>query len=366
MAFQLSPRTKRNISRIIPFGVIWLIVGWYDLFIDAVATGNQNLRPSTDITLTFEVFVFASIAVTIVGLLVGTIEVLWLGNLFVNKPFWKKLFYKTAFYTFFLIIIILITYPIAAGIELGTTPFDEAVRSKLKNFVSSIDFLNTLVSIGFSLFLSLFYAGISENLGQKVLSNFFSGRYHSPQEEERIFMFLDMRSSTALAEQLGHIKYFELLREYYNDLSNPIIDHSGTVYQYVGDEVVISWESRKGCEYNNCIRCFFAMQEILESKASHYNEKYGTTPTFKAGIHYGKVTAGEIGALKKEIFYTGDVLNVTARIQGMCNPYGEELLISGDLKKKLQLVAYKTRSLGVIQLKGREKPLELFAVHENT
>ena len=364
MFLKLSPRAKRNISRIIPFGVIWLVVGWYDLFIDAVATGNQNLRPSTDITLTFEVFVFASIAVTIVGLVVGTIEVLWLGNLFVNRPFWQKIIYKTGFYAFFLIIVILTTYPIAAGIELGTSPFDEPVRSKLQNFATSLEFLSTLVSIGFSLFLSLFYAGISENLGQKVLSNFFSGRYHSPQEEERIFMFLDMRSSTALAEQLGHIKYFQLLREYYNDLSSPIIDHSGTVYQYVGDEVVISWESRKGCEFNNCIRCFFAMQKALELKTPHYDAKYGTTPTFKAGIHYGKVTAGEIGALKKEIFYTGDVLNVTARIQGMCNQYGEELLISGDLLKKLDLRKYNTNSLGTIQLKGREKALELYAVRK--
>ena len=362
MSLKLSPKAKRNIGRIIPFGVIWLVVGWYDLFIDAVATGNQNLNPSTDITMTFEVFVFASFAVTIVGLLVGTIEVLWLGNLFVNRPFWQKISYKTAFYAFFLTIVILTTYPIAAGIELGTSPLAEGVRVKLQNFVFSYEFLNTLVSIGFSLFLSLFYAGISENVGQKVLSNFFSGRYHSPQEEERIFMFLDMRSSTALAEQLGHIKYFELLREYYNDLSDAIVDHRGEVYQYVGDEVVISWESPVGLKNSNCIHCFFAMKDAMESRKSHYNKKYGTSPTFKAGIHCGKVTAGEIGALKKEIFFTGDVLNVTARIQGMCNQYGQDLLISDDLLKQLNANGLVTQSLGTIHLKGREKELELFSV----
>ena len=364
MPVHLSPRSKRNLARIIPFGVIWLVVGWYDLFVDAVATGNQNLKPSTDITLTLEVFIFASVAVTITGLLVGTIEVLWLGSLFVNKPFWKKICYKTAFYAVFLVVVILITYPIAAGIELGVSPFDESVLKKLTNFLLSIDFVSTMVSISFSLFLSLFYAGISENIGQKVLSNFFTGKYHNPREEERIFMFLDMKSSTTLAEQLGHIKYFKLLREYYNDLSNAIIDHSGEVYQYVGDEVVISWESEIDTKDNTCIKCFYAMKKSLAEKASHYIDDYGTSPTFKAGIHTGKVTAGEIGALKKEIFFTGDVLNVTARIQGMCNHYNETLLISGELLQKLDKTGLQSKSLGSIQLKGRQKELELYSIRE--
>ena len=100
----------------------------------------------------------------------------------------------------------------------------------------------------------------------------------------------------------------------------------------------------------------------MDSRRSLYIEKYGTSPTFKAGIHCGQVTAGEIGALKKEIFYTGDVLNVTARIQGMCNQYGEDLLVSGDLLKIIKLKDYVVNSLGSIQLKGREKPMQVFAV----
>ncbi len=364
MYFALSPRVKRNIARIIPFGVIWLVVGWFDLFADAAATGNRNIDPSTDITVTFEVFIFASIAVTLTGLLVGAIEVLWLGKLFINKSFWQKLLYKMGFYTFFLVVVILITYPIAAGLELGVSPLDSRVRTKFFNYLGSLLFLSTLVSIAFSLFLSLLYNGISENLGHRVLLNFFTGKYHSPKEEERIFMFLDMKSSTAIAEKLGHIKYFRLLREYYNDLSNAIVDHSGEVYQYVGDEIVISWESRIGSKNNNCIECFIAMQKALEQRATHYQTEYGVTPTFKAGLHSGKVTTGEIGALKKEIFFTGDVLNVAARIQGMCNSYGDSLLISGELLAKLEDHNFGVKSLGNLELKGRRKPVELYAVRE--
>lgn len=364
MHFKISPRTKRNIARIIPFGLIWLVLGWYDLFTDAAATGGENVRPSTDITLTTEVVIFASIAVLLVGLLVGTLEVYFFSKLFLHKRFWQKLIYKTGFYLLFMLVIISITYPIAAAIELEVSLFDKLIGQKFVEFLTSLTFASGMVSMTFSLFLSLFYSAISQNVGHRNLLSFFTGRYHNPKEEERIFMFLDMRSSTTLAEKLGHIRYFDLLREYYNDLSNAIIDNSGEVYQYVGDEIVICWIVRYDMDNNHCINCFFDMQKALQTRESYYIDKYGTAPTFKAGMHYGTVTAGEIGALKKEIFFTGDVLNATARIQGMCNEFGEELLISGDLLKMFNHSKITTKSLGEIQLKGRKKTLELFAVRK--
>ncbi|WP_273273286.1 adenylate/guanylate cyclase domain-containing protein [Maribacter polysiphoniae] len=359
----LAPKTKRNISRILPFGVIWLFLGWIILFIQEAATQGENINPSSTITLTPVVFVFASIAVTLVGLVVGSIEVLWLGNLFSKKSFTLKIGYKVVFYTLFLLGVILITYPIAAALELQVTPFDRRVFNKFSNFLSSMDFVSTMVSVSFSLFISLFYSEISENVGHGVLMNFFTGKYHRPVEEKRIFLFSDMKSSTTIAEKLGHIKYFELLREYYSDFSDAIVRYSGEVYQYVGDEIVISWEYKDGIEDNNCINCFFAMKEALAKKADRYAATFGVVPTFKAALHVGKVTTGEIGALKKEIIFTGDVLNTTARIQGLCNIYNVDILVSEDLIKVLPLGnKFQVSALGTTELKGKEEKMELYTI----
>ena len=81
--------------------------------------------------------------------------------------------------------------------------------------------MGTTVYMAAVIIVSLFYAEVSENIGPGVLANFFTGKYHTPIEEERIYMFLDMKSSTTIAENLGHVKYFEMLREYYSDLSEP-------------------------------------------------------------------------------------------------------------------------------------------------
>jgi len=53
--------------------------------------------------------------------------------------------------------------------------------------------------------------------------------------------------------------------------------------------------------------------------AAYYLSKYGRVPVFKAGIHGGKVMALEVGSVKKELAYLGDIVNTTARIQGECN-----------------------------------------------
>ncbi|MGB3149789.1 MAG: adenylate/guanylate cyclase domain-containing protein [Maribacter sp.] len=364
----LSPKTRRNISRIIPFGVIWLVLGWVNLFSqEAVLTAalDENLNQSAVIRMTPMVFLFASIAIIVVGLLVGAIEVLWLGNLFGKKSFSRKIAYKLVFYTIFLLLIILISYPIAAALESQVSLFDGIVFDKMSDFLNSIEFTSTMISISFSLFVSLFYSEISENIGHGVLMNFFTGKYHRPIEEKRIFLFSDMKSSTTIAEQLGHIKYFELLREYYSDFSDAIVRHSGEVYQYIGDEIVISWKYEDGIKNNNCINCFFTMKEALKKKTDWYNKTFGVAPTFKAGLHLGEVTTGEIGALKKEIIFTGDVLNTTARIQSLCNEHKADILVSEDLVKELQLGSeFQITSLGKNELKGKEAHIALFTITE--
>lgn len=157
--------------------------------------------------------------------------------------------------------------------------------------------------------------------------------------------------------------YFKMLKEYYSELSNSIIQYDGEIYQYVGDEVVITWNFKKGLSNNNCLRCFFHMKEQLELKSSKYKSKFGTIPTFKAGIHLGKVTSGEVGVIKKEITYTGDVLNTAARIQSLCNKYEVNLLVSEMLINSLNLEnPYLVKEIGNIELRGKNEKIKLFNI----
>ena len=360
---RLTPKAKRNLLRILPFPVIWVASGTVFTLIEYAATGSWDPNPDAAIAMDASIVVFASLTMAIIGLLVGAIELVFLENLFRNRSFFAKIIYKLALYTVLMLGVVALLYPIAAAIELGVSITEATVWAKFINFLGSTVFYSTLLQIGASLTLCLLYAGVSEHLGWDVVSNFFSGRYHQPREENRIFMFLDMKSSTTWAERLGHKQYFLLLRSFYDDLADAIIKYEGEVYQYIGDEIVISWKEEDGIRNENCIRSFFAMKDALSQRLQFYQNQYGELPDFKAGVHFGQVTAGQMGALKKEIAFTGDVLNVAARIQSLCRQLNADLLVSKPLMDKLDDPNdFTIEDLGAVELKGRMQTIGVVSV----
>ena len=173
-----------------------------------------------------------------------------------------------------------------------------------------------------------------KKFGPGIMLKLFSGRYYHPVVEERIFMFIDLKASTTIAEKLGHIKYSSLIQDCFYDITDIVDKYKAEIYQYVGDEIVLTWEIEKGISNENCFRLYFEYQKKLNNNKECYLKKYNVTPEFKAGLNCGTVTVCEIGEIKKDIAYHGDVLNTASRIQGLCNTYDKPVLISEMLKQK--------------------------------
>lgn len=189
-------------------------------------------------------------------------------------------------------------------------------------------------------------------------------RYRRPRQELRIFMFLDMRSSTSVAESIGDTRYFKLLNDLYADITDPVVYSGGEIYQYVGDEISVSWRLDRGIRNDRCIKCFFSIREKLRKRAEYYRNTYGTEPVFKAGFHFGRVTSGEVGMVKKQTIFSGDVVNTTAHIQASCNVMGVDNLVSKELLDVLSLrsLPYTVTPIGSIPLKGKRNAVELYTL----
>ncbi|AXT20592.1 adenylate/guanylate cyclase domain-containing protein [Flavobacteriaceae bacterium AU392] len=204
----------------------------------------------------------------------------------------------------------------------------------------------------------------NEKFGRGVFLKMLIGKYRNPQEEKRIFMFLDLKNSTSIAEQLGHFKYSQFIQDCFLDLNKIINKFNAEVYQYVGDEAVLSWKYKVGVDKNKCIEVFFSFKEQLQKRNHYYQKKYNTIPKFKAGLHGGKLMVAEVGTIKKELAFHGDVINTTARIQAECNRYSEELLISDKLLKNIQLKEkYILKLLGETQLKGKQNTVVIHSIN---
>ena len=74
---------------------------------------------------------------------------------------------------------------------------------------------------------------VNKKYGPGILIPLLLGRYRNPREEDRIFMFMDLKSSTTTAEQLGHLKYSSFIRDCFSDINEVLYPFRAQVYQYV-------------------------------------------------------------------------------------------------------------------------------------
>jgi adenylate cyclase len=100
-----------------------------------------------------------------------------------------------------------------------------------------------LIGIGFGLVLSMFFnffSIVNNLIGGKTLGKIFIGRYRNPVEIRQVFMFLDIKSSTTIAEKTGHLKFLSLVNDFFYDVAEPVRKTKGEIYKYVGDEAIIT------------------------------------------------------------------------------------------------------------------------------
>ncbi len=200
-------------------------------------------------------------------------------------------------------------------------------------------------------------------LGQGELARFLRGRYHRPRLEERVFLFLDLVGSTALAERLGGERFLALLNEAYDDIAEPVLEHAGEIHKYVGDEVIVTWVPARGLADGRCVACVFAIEDALAGRATRYLARYGAVPSFRYALHLGDVVSGELGRFKREIAYIGDGMNTAARIVDACRTHAKPRIASLALLDRIVLpVSVDATSLGLVALRGKEAPIGLAAL----
>ncbi len=278
-----------------------------------------------------------------------------------NRSFRFYVLTKSFLYIISFVILLNLLIGVAASIFLENV-LNITAGEKEKEVVRKIAFTLVFYSAIVSILIS-FISEVNKKFGPGILLKLFLGKYHNPKVEEKIFMFLDLKSSTTYAEKLGHIRYSELIQDCFTDLNSLVLKYKAEIYQYVGDEAVLTWTIKEGLEDANYLHFYFAFRDKINSKAEYYKEKYGLVPEFKAGVNGGDITVAEIGDIKREIAYHGDVINTAARIQGECNTYNEKLIISEFLAKKINRESkFVVTDLSTIRLKGKKNLVKIYRV----
>lgn len=308
---------------------------------------------------------FAYLENTLFGFVFGTLFA------FINRISDFRVVRKSSFgriillKSFFYLLAFVFTAGISTSFYYFLGAFDGKTWEDLNKFFNLRMLMVSVLLMSILVIFSNFIIEINRKFGLGTLRKMLTGEYHKPKDEMRIFMFLDLKGSTTIAEKMGHNLYSRLIQDCFHELTDVVIEYKAEIYQYVGDEVVLTWKVKDGLGNLNCIRFYFEYLKRLESRKTYFINRYRVMPEFKAGLEMGTVTVAEVGEIKREIAYHGDVLNTAARIQGKCNEYGKRMLISENLEEALREIT-KTRFelIGDVQLRGKERIVKIYAVDE--
>jgi adenylate cyclase len=241
--------------------------------------------------------------------------------------------------------------------QVGAILIGQPVVSSAKGFWNAMIF-----SIGFLVVMNL-VIGIANIIGPRAFLNLFIGRYHTPVEENRFVLFVDIAGSTGLAERLGGIAIHRLLDHTFRLLTLSVVDYRGEVLNYVGDEVIVTWPERNGAVDCRPLRCFVAMREELSRASDQLAREFGAAPRIRGSLHFGPVIVGEIGDVKRAIVFNGDVMNTAARLEELSrNVEGGFLASRAAMQRFNSAPPFAIRDLGRLPIRGRADGIDVVGI----
>ncbi|MEO1487105.1 MAG: adenylate/guanylate cyclase domain-containing protein [Bacteroidota bacterium] len=229
-----------------------------------------------------------------------------------------------------------------------------------KYFIS-LTFYFLLISI-----MMFFISNLERRTGSVIrLMALSMGQVLNPKLTERGFMFIDLNGATAKAEKMQSQSYAKLLRDCFRMLNELVELCPFEIYQYVGDEAVITWKSDIDNADLLALHLFSDFKAYLKESAHKFHEEYGFVPKFKCAIHSGEVVQSEIGKDIKHLVYHGDVLNTTSRLLAQCTDDTDMILSKPSVKNILRLQQdYLLEQIIFKNLKGKEKEVFAYKVVE--
>lgn len=350
MRFHISGINKSRLKSVFYISLFWTLT---DYIIAFYREKSSSLHP-------IKSFGIREGIMFVLSAIMGYLFVFKLKRLFRNYPVWINFILTTAILFLAAIFIVFVVH-FSNSVFIENLSASEAVRKILAYALYKDWLLMKVVYWVILFFITQLFVTINDKYAPGVFVDIILGKYLQPKIEKRIVIFIDLKDSTPIAEKLEDIQYFKLLREFIYLVSAAIIEFEGSIYQYVGDEVIASWKLNNK-NSRKCMDSIIEARKNIQKESEVFRKLYGVVPEFRVGIHVGNVTMGEIGVLKKDLAMSGDTMNTTARIRGVCNELNHKFIVSKDFIDNIDLKEWQSESLGIIDLKGKEEGIELFAL----
>lgn len=351
----LTRQTERKFSAVCYYVLCWILAA---IGISSISTyASEGTFDIGDMLMKLQFALF-------MGLSHGVYDILILKDEMDCRAVWKSLLIRSLYFVAAICsskLLCILLFKVKAGEGIMN---EEGLGDVIASISDPAVQMQVLVFF-LTAYLITFVRSVHKKFGTRVFWNTLLGKSQEPLEEDLVFMMIDLKNSTELAEELGHVKYSSFMKDYYKLLSNCCEENQGEIYQIAGDGAFLTWHTSACRHRARPVDCFYDFSVCLKRIAPKFIRKYGKAPNFKAAAHCGRVITTEVGNFGSELAYHGDVLNTTSRIQSLCGRLGQEFLISEDLFTELPKPLphdYLSKKEGFFELKGKKHEILIFSL----
>lgn len=177
---------------------------------------------------------------------------------------------------------------------------------------------------------------------------------------ELCFLFTDIRGFTNICEGLPPKDVVSLLNHYLDIETQIILNNSGDIDKFVGDEMMAFFAGPKK-EYNAC-KAAMEIRTAMRAEQERSKNAGDTFVSIGIGINTGRVVFGPVGSSNRMDFTSiGDTVNLASRLEGANKAYGSKAIITEAVYSKLNQ-SFICRELDYITVKGKTEPVKIYEI----
>jgi class 3 adenylate cyclase/tetratricopeptide (TPR) repeat protein len=189
-----------------------------------------------------------------------------------------------------------------------------------------------------------------------------SGRTRAAERRQVTALFCDLVDSVSLTVRLDPEDMMHVVDVYLSACDDIIVQHGGTITQYMGDGVLAYFGYPRANEDDaaNAVRAGLALRDAVGRLELHA----GLTLQIRIGIATGLVVVDDvIGRGNGRHGIVGETPNLAARLQSVAAP---DRILVARTTQRITRGLFSYRDLQTITLKGFSKPVEASEVVEAT
>jgi adenylate cyclase len=176
---------------------------------------------------------------------------------------------------------------------------------------------------------------------------------------EASVLFTDIEGFSTISEKVSPERLVTLLNEYFEAVSAAVDAHGGTITQFQGDAMLVTFNAIQPDPDHaaHAVSCARSILALTQERRFGGDVRMRT----RCGVNTGRIVTGAVGA-RNRLLYTvhGDEVNIAARLEQLNKKYGTYLLAAASTVKAAG-AGFRFRHVDDVTVRGRASPTAVYA-----